>query len=78
MMGDVTASEEAARAWFQRPPNAQRGFPHPDKVAELALWLPSPQNTLLVGQTLFADLGSAVLQHGLSPLLETGAGGATQ
>ncbi len=50
--------------------------PLPD--AELALWLSSPQNTLLVGQTLFADLGSAVLQHGLSPLLETGAGGAIQ
>jgi NAD(P)-dependent dehydrogenase (short-subunit alcohol dehydrogenase family) len=58
MMADVLASEDATRSWMQFLPNTQDRFATAAEVAEVMVWLASPQNSLLVGQELFADLGT--------------------
>jgi NAD(P)-dependent dehydrogenase (short-subunit alcohol dehydrogenase family) len=64
MVADVLASEEARAAWLAFLPNAQSRFPVAAEAAELFCWLASPENSLLIGQTVFADLGSELLIRG--------------
>ncbi|MCW2758134.1 MAG: family oxidoreductase [Nocardioidaceae bacterium] len=58
MMADVLASQEAQRQWLEFLPNSQDRFPEPIEVARVMTWLASAENSLLVGQTVFADLGT--------------------
>lgn len=64
MMSDVLASEQARREWLEFLPNSQDRFPDPVDVARLMVWLASPENSLLVGQTVFADLGTETTLRG--------------
>lgn len=64
MTVDVTADAATERAWLDRLPNVADRLLDAAEIAELALWLCSPANTVILGQTLFADLGSEVLIRG--------------
>jgi NAD(P)-dependent dehydrogenase (short-subunit alcohol dehydrogenase family) len=64
MMADVMETAEGRAKWLAFLPNAQNRFPVADEAAELFCWLASPANSLLLGQTLFADLGSELYLRG--------------
>ncbi|HEX8602608.1 MAG TPA: SDR family oxidoreductase [Pseudoduganella sp.] len=65
---------EAGRALREHPvrsqvvrdahPEVLGRYGRPDEVAELMLWLASPANSLMLGQVLFIDGGTEVLERG--------------
>ncbi|MES2258386.1 MAG: SDR family oxidoreductase [Pseudomonadota bacterium] len=65
---------EAGRALREHPvrnqvvrdahPEVLGRYGRPEEVAELMLWLASPANSLMIGQVLFIDGGTEVLERG--------------
>lgn len=64
MTADVTADPDSARAWLNRLPNVSDRLLEVSEIAEVASWLCSPANSLILGQTLFADLGTEIILRG--------------
>jgi NAD(P)-dependent dehydrogenase (short-subunit alcohol dehydrogenase family) len=64
MTVDVTASPEAEAAWLAGLPNPQNRIGAPEEIAAALIWLASAENSMAVGQTLFADLGTEVILRG--------------
>lgn len=64
MTTDVTASPESEAAWLSALPNPQDRIGDPEEIAAALVWLTSPANSMVLGQTIFADLGTELVLRG--------------
>lgn len=64
MTADMRETEESRTRFLTMLPNALQRFAEPEEIAEVITWLASSKNSLLVGQTVFADLGTDVMLRG--------------
>ncbi|MBB6406343.1 SDR family oxidoreductase [Arthrobacter sp. AZCC_0090] len=64
MTTDVTASPEATASWLANLPNPQDRIGEASEIAAVLVWLASAENSMILGQTVFADLGTETLLRG--------------
>lgn len=64
MTTDVTASPEATASWLANLPNPQNRIGEASEIAAVLVWLASAENSMILGQTVFADLGTETLLRG--------------
>jgi NAD(P)-dependent dehydrogenase (short-subunit alcohol dehydrogenase family) len=64
MVADMIATPEAREAIAAMVPMPLNGYLEPEEVAYLLIWLTSPENSHLCGQTIYIDGGSDVVLRG--------------
>ena len=64
MTTDVTASPEATANWLATLPNPQNRIGEASEIAAVLVWLASAENSMTMGQTIFADLGTETILRG--------------
>jgi len=64
MVADMIATEEARAGLDQMVPMPLNYYLEPEQVSSLLMWLSSPENTHVTGQTIYIDGGSDVAIRG--------------
>lgn len=50
--------------WLAFLPNSQNRIAEPEEIGRALIWLASPENSMILGQTIFADLGTEAVLRG--------------
>jgi len=66
MVADQFDTDAAREKWHRELPTLQRRLARPEEVAAFLVWLTSAENSLMVGQVVFADLGRELITRGES------------
>jgi NAD(P)-dependent dehydrogenase (short-subunit alcohol dehydrogenase family) len=64
MVADMISTEEARAGLDQMVPMPLNYYMEPESVASLLIWLTSPENTHVTGQTVYIDGGSDAVLRG--------------